>query len=201
MVERDPHGIQRRVAGRHDFRLDGMRDILWRAAGASVLDVGCNRGAVGLDFAHHGATTVHGLDAYERGIETAQEMFADLRAVESVFSVVDLTSRPALQGFLALRPDGYDIVLLLAVLHKLQRRMSDAAVRTFLTDLARVTNGFLAWRATSDKPDENHAEMALLDDVLRPLGLVRVHTSYLSEELGICAIWGRRWAGAKGNPT
>ena len=42
--------LQRRVAGWHDIRMDGMTDLVCRAKGASVLDIGCNRGLVSFEF-------------------------------------------------------------------------------------------------------------------------------------------------------
>jgi 2-polyprenyl-3-methyl-5-hydroxy-6-metoxy-1,4-benzoquinol methylase len=44
------YGMQRRVAGIHDLRLDGMTDILQRVRGRQTLDLGCNRGLVSYDF-------------------------------------------------------------------------------------------------------------------------------------------------------
>jgi SAM-dependent methyltransferase len=86
--------VQRRVAGVNELRLDGMGDLLLRAKGKSVFDIGCNRGMVGYQFAQQGAAMVHGCDIYEKGIETAREVFADLRFVEGRFEVVDLTEGP-----------------------------------------------------------------------------------------------------------
>lgn len=189
MVERDSFGIQRRVAGQHDFRLDGMRDLLWRSQRRSVFDIGCNRGMVAADFAHHGASRVHGCDIYEPGIATAREIFADMRFVDSRFEVVDLTEGPdALRMF---GSDPYDITVMLATLHKLKRVMPGDALNKLLTHFARKTREHFAWRATSDKPDENEDEMVLLDRVLGETGLIRSHTSYLSADLGVCAIWSR----------
>jgi 2-polyprenyl-3-methyl-5-hydroxy-6-metoxy-1,4-benzoquinol methylase len=186
----DEHKLMRRVAGYHDIRLDGISDLLLRAREASVLDVGCNRGLVGFEFANNGARLVHGCDNYEPGIRTARELFADLRNVQSRFEVVDLTSGPAcLKVFGA---GHYDVVVLLATYHKLKRVMPAKELSALVRYLGRLTHKFFAWRATSDKPNENEDEMASLDDDLRSAGLKRIHTSYLSDELGLAAIWARR---------
>jgi ribosomal protein L11 methylase PrmA len=71
-----------------------MTDLVLRAKGKSVFDIGCNRGMVGYQFAEQGAAVVHGCDNYEMGIQTAREVFADLRFVEGRFEVVDLTQGP-----------------------------------------------------------------------------------------------------------
>lgn len=181
--------VERRVAGYYNFRLDGMSDLLGRARGNKVFDIGCNRGLVGYDFALNGARLVHGCDIYARGVEHAREMFADLRAVESRFEVADLSEGPsALNVFKGM---SYDITLCLATYHKLKRAMPGAELSKLMQHFGRWTNGYFGWRGTSDKPDENDAEMEALDRDLGETGLVRIHTSYISAELGVAAIWAR----------
>lgn len=181
--------IERRVAGFHDIRLDGMTDLVVRARGASVLDVGCNRGLVGFEMANNGAKVVHGCDNYELGILTAKELFADLRSVEIQFEVVDLS-----KGAVALKPFGdrhYDIVLMLATYHKLKRIMSKELLSGLMQDLGRRTIKYFGWRATSTQHEENAAEMALVAADMGKVGLKCIHRSTISAELGLCAIWAR----------
>jgi 2-polyprenyl-3-methyl-5-hydroxy-6-metoxy-1,4-benzoquinol methylase len=109
--------IMRRVAGYHDIRLDGILDLVVRARGASVFDAGCNRGLVCFEMANNGATMVHGCDYEPSVINTARELFVDLRNVESQFEVVDL--RLGSDALSPLFRPRYDIVLLLATYHKL----------------------------------------------------------------------------------
>lgn len=182
--------VQRRVAGSHDIRMDGISDLLTRAAGASVFDIGCNRGMVGFEFARNGAKLVHGCDIYEAGINCAREVFADLRNVESRFEVVDLTKGPA--ALAAFNDQRYDVTLCLATYHKLKRLMEAKPLTALMQHFGKRTKGYFAWRATSDKHDENDAEIEALDRDLMPVGLVRIHTSYISADLGVAAIWGRR---------
>lgn len=182
------HVIMRRVAGGHNLRLDGIGDLLSRARGTSVLDVGCNRGQVGYDFMLNGAALVHGCDIYEPGIVLAREWFADLRSVQSQFEVVDLRDGPA-----ALAPFGeqrYDITLMLATYHKLKRSMPAEVLSELMTHLIGRTDRYFGWRATSDKRDENWQEMKALDDLIHGLGFKRRQTSELSD-LGLAAIWVR----------
>ncbi|TIV65186.1 MAG: class I SAM-dependent methyltransferase [Mesorhizobium sp.] len=183
------YAIQRRVAGYSDVRMDGIGDLLLRARDRSVFDIGCNRGMVGHEFAVNGAKLVHGCDNYETGIATAREVFADVRSCDGRFEVVDLVAGP-----LALKPFGqrkYDIVLCLATYHKLKRIMDAQALTELVQHFGRMTKHWFAWRGTSDKPDENEEEMAALDRDLGEVGLKRIHTSYLSAELGVAAIWGK----------
>lgn len=181
--------VQRRVAGYHDVRMDGMSDLVLRAAGCSVFDIGCNRGMVGFEFAVNGAARVHGCDNYELGIQSAREVFADLRAVESRFEVVDLREGPPALKIFA--PAHYDITLCLATYHKLKRVMEPADLTRLMQAFGQWTKGYFAWRGTSDKPGENDEEMIALDRDLGAVGLVRIHTSYISAELGVAAIWAR----------
>lgn len=83
--------LMRRVQGYHDLRLDGISDLLHRARGATVFDIGCNRGLAGFEFASNGADRIMGIDNYEEGIIACRHLFADLRAVKHRFEVVDLT--------------------------------------------------------------------------------------------------------------
>lgn len=181
--------VQRRVRGYHDLRMDGMHDLVMRAAGKSVFDIGCNRGQAGYDFAVNGAAKVHGCDIYDLGIQTAREWFADLRSVDARFEVCDLTKGPS-----ALKPfagEQYDITLCLATYHKLKRVMATDHLTALMQHFGRWTRGYLAWRGTSDKPSENDAEIKALDRDLGAVGLRRIHTSHISAELGVCAIWAR----------
>lgn len=181
--------VQRRVAGLNNVRLDGITDLVLRAKGRSVFDIGCNRGMVGYQFAEQYAAVVHGCDIYEKGIDVAREVFGDLRSVESRFEVVDLTKGPrALDIF---ESDGYDIVLCLAVYHKLKRVMSAGHLTELMEFFGNWTKKYFAWRGTSDKPEENEQEIKNLDKQLKPAGLKRIHTSYISNDLGVAAIWGR----------
>ena len=178
----------RRVAGHHNIRLDGISDLLNRARGASVMDVGCNRGLVGYEFACNGAELVHGCDSYEHGIETAREIFSDIRNVKSHFEIVDLTKGPsALAPFNGQR---YDIMLLLATYHKINRVMQPEHLSGLIRHLGQLTLHHFAWRATSKDNSGNELELKALDRDLENFD--RIHTSYLSETLGIAAIWKRR---------
>jgi SAM-dependent methyltransferase len=181
--------VQRRVAGPNDNRLDGMRDLLARAKGRSVFDIGCNRGQVGNDFYANNAAMVHGCDIYELGITVARETFADRRDVEARFEVVDLTRGPSALGVFNM--PSYDFVLCLATYHKLKRLMPPAELTALMQFFGRWTRKYFAWRGTSDKPAENEQEIEALDRDLGATGLRRIHTSYLSSDLGVACIWAR----------
>lgn len=185
----EEYKIMRRVAGRHNYRLDGLTDLLVRAWGMSVLDLGCSRGAAGMDFANHGAKLVHGCDLDKDAVFVARSTFIDLRNVESKFEVVDLTKPKALDAF---GSQQYDTILMLATYHKLKRIMPQPALSELVKDCANRCRRFFAWRGTSEKHQENEAEMTALDRDLEHFKMKRIHTSYISQELGVAAIWAKR---------
>jgi SAM-dependent methyltransferase len=181
--------LMRRVAGGHDIRLDGILDLVIRAKEARVFDVGCNRGLVAYEFANNGAILCHGCDNYAEGIQFSRELFADLRNCESKFEVVDLTERDALRVFGQQR---YDITLLLATYHKLKRAMDASRLSALMTELGQRTVKWFAWRGTSEKANENEGEIIQLDRDMKAAGLKRIHTSYISQTLGVACIWERQ---------
>jgi SAM-dependent methyltransferase len=193
MVERkDEHRLQHRVAGYHDIRLDGITDILTRAEGMRVLDLGANRGMIALEFARYRAALIHGCDNYEQGMEAAQaagshiaaELLADKRYLEAKFAVVDLTKEIPFPG------QRYDIVLMIATYHKLKRIMPAGALSKLIQNLAGRTERWFVWRGPSDVA-EGMEELAALDRELS-LTFDRVQTSTLSKTLGVAAIWERK---------
>lgn len=166
--------------------MDGITDLVLRARSASVLDVGCNRGMVGFEFANNGARIVDGCDNDPDSIEVARAVFADIRNVRSKFAVVDLTegSSALVKAF---GREQYDIVLLLAVIHKIKREMSRDDLVDLLHHFGTLTRKFLAWRGTQRDEAGNFEEVRLLDGLPR---LRRVQYSDISQ-LGPAAIWER----------
>jgi len=185
----DENKLMRRVAGVHNIRLDGIMDILLRCREASVMDIGCNRGQVGYEFYLNGATSVHGCDIYEQGIKAAREWFTDLRNCQCKFEVVDLTVPNALHS--AFGATKYDITVMLATYHKLKRIMTPNAIEDLMRDIGDRTAKYFCWRGTSEKANDNELEIIALDKVFKGCGLKRIHTSYISLQLGVSAIWSR----------
>lgn len=190
MVDRDPtYGVQRRVAGPHDLRLDGVADILTRCRGKSVLDLGCNRGMVAYEMAINGARVLHGADSSPTAIEVAREVFADMRQVQQWrFEVCDLSEGPK-----SLEPFGngqWDIILMLATLHKLGRIMSREDLAGLLTHLGGRCTKWFVWRSTERNVEGNKLERELLNQTLGQAGMQQVHYSEMSV-LGPAGIWQR----------
>jgi SAM-dependent methyltransferase len=175
--------LMRRVQGYHDLRLDGIGDLLHRARGATVFDIGCNRGLVGFEFANNGAERVMGCDNYEDGIAVCRHLFCDLRAVEHRFEVVDLTKGPAAVRDAFEGDQQHDIVLMLATYHKLKRIMPASRLSDLVRYFGGLTTRYFAWRGYED-------EIRPLDADLGAAGLRRIHTSLISD-IQPAAIWTR----------
>lgn len=174
----------RRVMGIHEIRFDGLSDLLLRAHGCSVLDVGCNRGHVGWDFAVNGARLVHGCDIDAASIHCARMWFSEHPHVESKFEVVDLREGPAAVTA-AFGEQTYDIVLLIGVEHKLRRLVEPKALAELLTHLGNLAKVYAAWNGYGESL--NH-----MDEAWGHAGLTRVHTSELALPGRPAAIWKRR---------
>lgn len=177
--------LMRRVAGYHDQRFDGVSDVIPRARGRTVLDIGCNRGLAGFELAANGARRVYGIDNYADGIIACRHLFQDLRSVDSRFEVVDLTGGPEAVAK-AFDDDKlkHDIVLLFATYHKLARIMTPDALSKLVRYFGRATNRYFVWRGYE-------AELPALDADLSACGLKRIHTSFISD-IQPAAIWARQ---------
>ena len=180
----DETHLVRRVVGIHEIRFDGLSDLLLRAHGASVFDVGCNRGHVGWDFAMNGASIVHGCDIHGPSVQCARLWFSEHPHVESKFEVVDLTKGP--DAIKETFPTGqYDIVLLLGVQHKLKRTMKADQISELIKYLGERTLTYFAWNG-----DGNDLDLA--EDALEGTGLETVHYSELNKPKWPSVIWKRR---------
>jgi SAM-dependent methyltransferase len=154
-------GFQLRTIGA-GHRLDGMSDLLSRADGASVFDVGCNRGRVCYEFERYGAKTLHGCDNYETGMLVANEWFADLRGVNARFEVVDLIGggEAIEKAFGAALLKRYDFMLMLAVYHKLSRIMNGDQLKRLVKWLVDHTGQYFVWRGSREEKAEFEALLA-----------------------------------------
>ncbi len=93
-------------------QLLGLKPALEACRGKTVLDLGCAEGAIALEFARAGAAHVEGLEVIGEHLEVARELCkgqpCEFREADLNTAVVDV-----MHG-------GWDIVLALAVLHKLK---------------------------------------------------------------------------------
>lgn len=179
----DDKNPKKRVQSLHDVRFEGLSDLMLRARGRSVLDVGCNRAHTLYDFAQNGAKLVHGCDIFGPGMAAAQQWFAEVSECESKFEAVDL-SKGAAALDAAFPNTRYDIVLMIGVLHKLMREMPAEAISGLMQNLGRRAIEFFGW---SGYPDE----IPQLDFDMGACGLKRIHTSEMAGVGHPAAIWRR----------
>jgi hypothetical protein len=180
------YSVQRRVRGYHDIRMDGISDLVLRSRGPSVFDIGCNRGAgrlrVRRQRGHQGPRLRH----LRAGHQDGPGVFADLRSVESRFEVCDLTRGPAaLKRF---EGQSYDITLCLATYHKLKRVMPPADLSELMQHFGRWTRATSPGAAPRTSRRENDRRSRRWTRTWRGRPR-RIHTSYISAELGVAAIW------------
>jgi SAM-dependent methyltransferase len=108
-----------RPGDRHlDEQLTGLYPLLAYCYGKSVLDVGCAEGLISHELARRGALAVHGLEIVPGHVDVANTLRGDLPCT---FEVADANDYAPARS--------YDIVVMLALLHKL--RDPSAACRRF----------------------------------------------------------------------
>lgn len=98
-----------------DEQLLGLDRLLEMMPGKSILDLGCAEGAISRVCADRGAAIVLGVDYNLPFVETARKIYGDRR--ELSFCHADLNKGPEACGLAAAEAD---IVLMLAILHKLK---------------------------------------------------------------------------------
>lgn len=96
-------------------QMAGLAPALAEAWGRAVLDLGCAEGLIGREFARAGALSVHGIEVLHRHVAVAERICAGL---PMRFTCADLGALAAHEMPLE-SPRRYDIVLALAVLHKM----------------------------------------------------------------------------------
>lgn len=162
-------------------RLSGLMDLLSFAHGATVLDIACNRGLVGFEFARKGAKLIHGCDRDEMAVKMSREILAEFPNVQSRFEVTDLTKGAKSIEMFNLT---YDIVFFMRIFHKLERVMTKEAMAELLVGIARKTSKYLAWRGDINT-------VPWLEQTLLPMGLKRIHFTQISE-LGTAVVWAKK---------
>lgn len=110
-------------------QLEGLRPLFQMVPGKTVLDVGCAEGLISNALMDAGAKSVTGIEVVKEHVEAARALYG--RRCAFVHGDADLY-RP---------PRRYDVVLLLAVLHKLKDpvgsciRFADAALESVVIRL------------------------------------------------------------------
>lgn len=98
-------------------QLLGLDDLIERVHGKTVLDVGCAEGLISMQLFDEGAVAVHGLEIVPEHVIVANRLRGDRACTFEVADANDYMPRR-----------DYDIVIMLALLHKL-RNPSAACAR------------------------------------------------------------------------
>lgn len=151
-----PHRAGDRSLAEQMLGLEGL-DV----RGCSVLDLGCAEGLIGIEMAKQGARLVHGVENNPRFVLMARE-FAGPHPCVRIFEW-DLNGGPP-----ALCLPRYDVVLLLAILHKLTaptdhlRRFAGMADRLVIRLPLGSHGQFLAKHGDADEVREYCDTVAVL---------------------------------------
>jgi 2-polyprenyl-3-methyl-5-hydroxy-6-metoxy-1,4-benzoquinol methylase len=100
-------------------------------SGASILDVGCNMGVVGLEICRHKPLKYHGIEKMVVHSFVAECVFRGVD-IENRIDRIDIGSKKQRDHTL---DDQYDIVLYLAVHHHLKRQVGEEAAKDVMVDL------------------------------------------------------------------
>lgn len=125
------------VTGAPEDRLHGLDTAFERAAGRTVLDVGCHNGTVARAFADHGSVHIDGFDLSPAAVAEAREKTAGTNADTRIVTGDLSLGFDGIND--ALRLPRYDIVCYLGVHHHLQGQLSAADLERLersLMDLA-----------------------------------------------------------------
>lgn len=90
-------------------QLKGLGDLRDRVAGKTLLDIGCAEGLISTYLFDRGATAVHGIEVRPDFVEVANKLRGDRACT---FEVADANDYEPVRD--------YDIVIMLALLHKLR---------------------------------------------------------------------------------
>ena len=103
------HGQKRKADRTLKQQLRGLGELQDRIAGKSVLDIGCAEGLISIQLIDRGAIAAHGIEMRPDYVEDANRLRGDRACTFEVANANDWI--PQRQ---------YDVVLMLAVLHKLK---------------------------------------------------------------------------------
>jgi len=92
-----------------ELQMLGLEPALQAAAGKTVLDLGCAEGLIAREFAERGAREVDGIEVVAEHVTIGREICKGLPVNLAVGNIDKLALEPL---------GGWDVVLMLAVLHK-----------------------------------------------------------------------------------
>jgi len=133
----------------------------------TVLDFGCAEGLIGIEFAKAGAT-VRGLELQQQYVDMGNKLAAEAGVADRCrfarHDLGDLNGRELPDSFPC--PDGADIVLALAIVHKLRepgralQHMARLAKQRLVIRLPIGSDGHIACKYDASRNCNSHAVMA-----------------------------------------
>lgn len=156
-------GVQEGDRGLEEQML-GITQLLGDARGKSVLDLGCAEGLIAMEFAAAGASPIYGCDCNPRPIATALNV-AKRRALVIQFEHINL-NQPVMARSGVGPLERYDIVLALAILHKLGQPQAAVewaaglARELLVTRLPRKSTGIIASKHRPERTCDVNATLA-----------------------------------------
>lgn len=164
-------------------RLRGLKPLLDRTAGLSVLDLGAAEGLVARQFLRGGASFVHGFDLDPDRVQTAASLCIGGQAR---FETADLSDWPAcIDSHRSWMSDSYDIVLHLG----LYQHLSPAVRTTVLRDSIRLAKQHVAFRAPAALYHSDGIENVFKEEGFARLTEARETTE--ASHLGPCHLFTR----------
>lgn len=144
----------------------GLTPALIGLTGKTVLDLGCAEGLIGIEFAKAGAT-VRGLELQQQYVDMGNRLAAEAGLTDRCrFARHDLgdLNEPVIPASFPC-PDGADIVLALAIVHKLRepgralRNMARLAKQRLVIRLPIGSEGVIACKYDAQKTCNSHQVM------------------------------------------
>ncbi|RMG60865.1 MAG: glycosyltransferase [Calditrichaeota bacterium] len=167
-----------------ELRLMGLKPLMEKAEGCSVLDLGAAEGVIAAWFARHGARIIHGFEMVPDRIPVARRLLSqfDLQSLEYHQAAIGRWS-DFLKQFQPVLLDRYDIVLFLGLYHHLnpahrkdvlrgalERARRWFAIRTprHLVEADKLIelitgNGFRLIAEEDSKPEENMGWLGIFE--------------------------------------
>lgn len=145
----------------------------------SVLDIGCAEGLISVECIHHGARHVRGIEIVPGHVDVARSLSRTLPYGSIAFQVADANSFVPSVGC------QYDVVLMLAILHKLRdpvaccKRFAEAATEMCVIRLPPETAPTVVDSRSGSVPFDINAAMEQCGFVLE-----RVTLGHLAEWTG-----------------
>lgn len=155
-------------------QLKGLEELQAGIAGKTVLDIGCAEGLISMQLVDRGAASAHGIDMRPDFIEDAMRLRGDRPCTFETANANDWEP-----------PQRYDVVIMLALLHKLKNpteaclRYAAAARETVVLRLPPKEAPFIIDERSGGKPFDIAKAMHKAGFVLGTHGRIGPHQEWM----------------------